>query len=79
MHACSLKMTFVVNVKAKGKVHLATSESHMKCGWRITKGTSRVFNCNRVKYGELCKRCFTKKKKHQEGDVEAIEQYDDSL
>jgi len=71
-------MTFVVNVKRKGKVHPATSESSVKCGWIITKGTSRVFNCNRIKDGELHKQCFTKEKK-QEDDVETIEQYDNSL
>ena len=71
-------MTYVVNIKAKGKVHLATSESRVKCGWQVTKGTSRVFNCNRIKYGELCKRCFTEDKKSKDADVEAIEQYGDS-
>ena len=76
---------YVVNAKAKGKVHLSVGQAQkgkhrVKCGWYITSSTSLVFGCNRLKYGELCRRCF------KDDDIEKppeeneeVEQFDDEF
>jgi hypothetical protein len=76
----SNKIAYIVNVKTKGKVHLSIAEPQngkrlVKCGWCMTKSTSRVFNCYHLKYGELCKRCFTIEGKEKGQDDEEIEQF----
>ena len=77
-----VSMTFVVNIKAKGKIHLGSHDStkekfRVKCGWMITKGTSLVFDATHIKYGTLCRKCF-KDEKRLDGNDEDITQFDDS-
>ena len=55
----------IINVKAKGKVHLSIGEAikgkfHVKCGWCIKKSISLVYKCSKPSYGQLCKKCFNK-------------------
>ena len=75
--------SYVVNVKSKGKVHLSIGVLEkgghkVKCGWYITKSTSLVFGCHRIKYGELCKRCFKTEGDEKGQDDEEIEQFPDN-
>lgn len=77
---------FAVNTKAKGKIHRVTIETsrqprqrqRIQCGWRMKKSTSVVYICPRVKWGDLCQKCFpvvqTGREK-QKGDPEKIEQF----
>ena len=76
--------TYVVNVKAKGKVHLSTDKKEkgthrVKCGWYIMHSTSLVFKCYRLKYGQLCKKCFKENDNaHMKPqDDEEIEQFNE--
>ena len=58
------KVAYVVNCKAQGKVHLVVAlncsrqEHRVRCGWHILKSRSRVYNCRKLKWGELCRKCF---------------------
>ena len=71
---------FIVNVNSNGKIHLLMNNSaekpiRVKCGWKISNATSRIFHCYRLKYGKLCLKCFPVNEKRT--DDEEIEQYDD--
>jgi hypothetical protein len=64
----SVRNPFAVNVKTKGKIHKVMKETmhlppenqKLKCGWKVSKSTSRVFSCVRIGWGSLCLKCFPK-------------------
>ena len=66
-------VTFVVNAKAKGKVHkivayapeLPAHKQQVKCGWQLKQATSLVFCCAQLKFGALCNKCFPEGQKQR--------------
>ena len=61
------RAAFVVNVKANSHkihkvtretIHLPQSQQRLRCGWRMTQSTSRVFSCVRLRWGSFCLKCF---------------------
>ena len=73
------EIAFVVNAKAKGKVHkvvayvpqLPSHKQQVKCGWQLKQATSLVFCCAQLKFGALCNKCFPEgAAKEMEGEPE---------
>ena len=76
---------YVVNVRAKGKVHLSNGHEdkgthRVKCGWYIMRSTSLVFKCHSLKYGQLCKKCFKEddSARMKSEDNEEVEQFNET-
>ena len=60
-------VAFAVNAKANSRkihrmtrltMHLPRSQQRLRCGWRVSKSTSLVFSCARLRWGTLCLKCF---------------------
>ena len=68
---------YVANVKHNGRVHRVIDSDGLRvhCGWQIKKSVSMVFECYRIRYGQLCQRCFPIAEVKPSND-EDIEQFD---
>ncbi len=61
------RVLFAVNAKASSRkihrvtqptMHLPRSQQRLRCGWRVSKSTSLVFSCARLRWGTVCLKCF---------------------
>lgn len=80
------KIFYASNEKPRGKVHRVRGDAarrprdrpSVSCGWRITKSTSLVYYSPRMKYGDLCRKCFPRGMADlKDDDKETIEEFVD--
>ncbi len=86
------RVVFAVNAKASSRkihrvtqptMHLPRSQQRLRCGWRVSKSTSLVFSCARLRWGTLCLKCFPPKagdntearKQKSDEDIEQFRRY----